>query len=128
MNNEELDKLLRETFALQEEQKLKRAKELAGERVEYDSIHEALSSINFHLTLFLLLIILAALNLPSVIAWARNYKYVLELHANYIYLIFPLFFYRRYSPMLKSDPSFFSSVATLLSLSFLWQMKTPKHM
>lgn len=46
----------------------------AIKRVEFDGIHEGLSSLNFHLTLFLLLTMLALLNLPSVITWAKDYQ------------------------------------------------------
>lgn len=43
-------------------------------RVEFDGIPNGLSSLNFHLTLFLLLTLLAVLNIPSVITWANDYQ------------------------------------------------------
>lgn len=43
-------------------------------RLEFNNIHEGLSSLHFHLTLFLLLTLLAVLNVPSVITWANDYQ------------------------------------------------------
>lgn len=42
-------------------------------RLEFDGIHEGLSGLHFHLTLFLLVTVLAVLNIPSVITWANDY-------------------------------------------------------
>lgn len=52
---------------------LEKEKELLKQRAEYDSIKDGLSPIHFHMSLFLLLLILTILNLPSVITWANNY-------------------------------------------------------
>lgn len=46
----------------------------AVSRAEFDSVHEGLSGLHFHLTLFLLLTMLALLNIPSVITWANDYQ------------------------------------------------------
>lgn len=72
----ELAKLMNEMMEKQKEIEVEQKKEKISERVEYDAVPDGLSTINFHLTIFLLLCILCLLNLPSVIMWARNYGYV----------------------------------------------------
>lgn len=70
----ELEKLIQETkekYVKAEQEKLKME---TMSRVEFDGIGEGLSSLHFHLTLFLLLVILAVLNVPSVITWANDYQ------------------------------------------------------
>ncbi|XP_053681085.1 GPI inositol-deacylase [Anopheles nili] len=62
--------------------------------------------INFHLPLFLLVIILALLNVPSVITWAKNYHY---------------------SNTLQPDPSLVPALTVLVCLAVLWQMNTPRN-
>lgn len=75
--DEQLNNLLKEAFEKQKENELEKLKTLAEQRAEYDGIHDAISNINFHMGMFMLLIVLTALNLPSVISWAKNYRYVL---------------------------------------------------
>lgn len=72
--DEQLNILLKEAFQKQKEHELEKLKKLANQRAEYDGINDALSNVNFHLSLFILLIILTGLNLPSVISWAKNYR------------------------------------------------------
>lgn len=71
----ELDQLIKETMNKQQLSKSDKAKEEAVKRAEYDSITEGLSEIHYHLSLCVFLIILALLNLPSVLSWAKNTKY-----------------------------------------------------
>ncbi len=70
----ELDKLILETK--EKFGKIAEAKNKSDtvSRVEFDAIHDGLSDLHFHLTLFLLLTILALLNIPSVITWANDYQ------------------------------------------------------
>lgn len=84
----------------------KRETERLAARVEYDAIVDGLSAINFHMTLFFLLCILAALNVPSVIVWAKNYSYGFKT--------------------LQHDPSYLPAIATIISLSIIWQLPTPR--
>lgn len=70
----ELARLMAEMMEKQKEVEEAQKKEEMQQRAEYDSIPDGLSTINFHLTLFLLLCVLTLLNLPSVIMWARNYR------------------------------------------------------
>lgn len=58
----------------QKKEDAERQKTEMANRVEYDEVPDGLSMINFHLTMFLLLCLLALLNLPSVITWAKNYR------------------------------------------------------
>ncbi|XP_040163104.1 GPI inositol-deacylase [Anopheles arabiensis] len=67
---------------------------------------DELMVINFHLPLFLLVILLALLNVPSVITWAKNYHY-----AN----------------TLQPDPSLVPALAVLVCLAVLWQLNTPRN-
>lgn len=70
----ELEKLIGQMMERQkkdDEQRLKTEKE---SRVEYDEVPDGMSVINFHLTMFLFLCLLALLNLPSVISWAKNFR------------------------------------------------------
>lgn len=85
----------------------KRNKEMLAMRAEYDAIPDGLSAINFHLTLFLLLCILTFLNLPSVVVWAKNHAYGERI--------------------LQNDPSYFPALATIISLSIIWQLPTPRN-
>lgn len=78
--DEQLNSLLKEAIEKQKEHELEKLKRAASQRAEYDGINEAISNVNFHLTLFFLLIILTALNLPSVISWAKNYRYKTIIH------------------------------------------------
>lgn len=103
----ELEKLISEMLASQKEDDDKRNKKLKAERVEYDAVHDGLSAINFHITLFLLLCILAILNIPSVIVWSQNYGFGEKI--------------------LQNDPSYFPAIATIISLSVIWQFPTPRN-
>ncbi|XP_037028365.1 GPI inositol-deacylase [Bradysia coprophila] len=101
----ELEKLISETkekYAKAERDKMNME---TMSRVEFDGIAEGLSNLHFHLTLFLLLVILAVLNIPSVITWANDYHY---------------------SRSLKADPSLLPAVFTLISLCYIWQSPTPR--
>lgn len=70
----ELEKLILETKEKYSKIEQDKMKTETMTRAEYDAIHDGISSINFHLTLFLLLTILAVLNVPSVITWANDYQ------------------------------------------------------
>lgn len=76
-------------------------------RAEYDAIPEGLSAINFHLTLFMFLILLTLLNIPSVITWAKNYSY---------------------SQILRPDPGQLVSLIVIGCLCVLWQVPTPRKL
>lgn len=102
----ELNKMLDEAMEKQKEEKLKKSKELALARVEYDGVTDGLSAINFHLPLFLLLVIVALLSIPSIITWAKNYQY---------------------SAVLTPDPTLIPATIILVTLGFLWQLQTPKN-
>lgn len=106
-NEEEIDRMLRESLVRYKEQEEKTRAEKQAARKEYDSIQEGLSAINFHLSLCFLLLITTLLNLPTVITWAKNYSF---------------------SPLLKSDPSTYPSCVILISLAILWQMPTPRDL
>lgn len=80
--------------------------EAAVQRHEYDNVHYGLININFHLPLFLLLIIVTLLNFPSFLTWAKHY---------------------RLTPSLKPDASLIPSIIIIGSLSVLWQMTVPKN-
>lgn len=106
-NEEEIDRMLRESLIRYKEQEEKSREEKKAARKEYDSIAEGLSAINFHLSLGFLLLITTLLNLPTVITWAKNYSY---------------------SPLLKFDPSIYPSCVILVSLAIIWQMPTPRDL
>ncbi|CAM6031630.1 unnamed protein product, partial [Sphagnum compactum] len=89
------------------EQETKQQEEKKKERIEYDSIIEGLSEINFHLSLFFLLLIVTLLNLPTAVTWAKNYPY---------------------SPLLKPDPSIYPSCVILVALCVIWQLPTPRDL
>lgn len=80
--------------------------EAAVQRQEYDNVHTGLIDINFHLPLFLLLIVISLLNFPSFLTWAKHYNL---------------------SPSLKPDASLIPSVIIIGSLSVLWQMNVPRN-
>lgn len=88
-----------------EEEKQSEAEKIA--RAEYNDVPDGMSAIHFHMTIFLLLCVLALLNLPSVLVWARNYKYGEKI--------------------LQHDPSYFPAIASIVSLSVIWQMPTPRN-
>lgn len=69
----ELDRMLKETMEEQKKSQIEKTKEEQIKRAEYDAVPDGYNSINFHMTLFIFLVLLTALNLPSVFAWAKNY-------------------------------------------------------
>ncbi|CRK87620.1 CLUMA_CG001416, isoform A [Clunio marinus] len=104
---EKISQLLEEAMKKQREEKAKRDKELASSRIEYDSLTEGLSDINFHLPIFYLLLMSAMFSLPSVVTWARNYHY---------------------SKQLSPDPMLIPATCILTALGFIWQMPTPRNL
>lgn len=107
LSNTELEKLITQMTERQKVEEAKRSEELKVTRAEYDEVPDGLSAIHFHMTIFLLLCVLALLNLPSVIVWARNYKYGEKI--------------------LQHDPSYFPAIASIISLSVIWQLPTPRN-
>ena len=105
--DEEINRMLEEAMTKQRAEKAKKDKELAAERAEYDSITEGLSDINFHVPLFLLLLMISVLSAPSVVTWAKNYHY---------------------SAALPSDPMLVPASCVLLSLGVIWQLNTPRNL
>lgn len=105
--DEETEKMLEDAMSKQREEKLKRDKELAIARVEYDAISEGLSEINFHLPLFFLLLMMAMLGAPSTVTWAKNYHF---------------------SRVLTPDPMLVPAVCVLAALGIIWQMPTPRNL
>lgn len=103
----EVDRMMAEAMAKQKEEKAKREQEEAAARVEYDSITSGFDGINFHLPLFLLLVLLSILSVPSVVTWAKNYHY---------------------AKILTPDPMLAPATCVLVSLGFIWQMNTPRNM
>lgn len=95
----QLEQLIQQMKERQKVEDLKQEKKRLAARVEYDDVPDGLSAIHFHMTIFLLLCVLAILNLPSVLVWARNYKYGEKI--------------------LQHDPSYFPAVASILSLSVI---------
>lgn len=102
-----MEKLIAQMVERQKVEEEKRNAELKIARAEYEDVPDGLSCIHFHMTLFLLLCVLALLNLPSVIVWARNYKYGEKI--------------------LQHDPSYFPAIASIISLSIIWQLPTPRN-
>lgn len=103
--DEGVEQMLDEAMAKQQQEKAKRDAELKAARIEYDSITEGLSEINFHLPLFFLLLVLTLLSTPSTVTWAKNYHY---------------------SRVLSPDPTLVPATCVLIALSFIWQMPTPR--
>lgn len=103
----QLEQLIQQMKERQQIEDTKQEEERLAARVEYDDVPDGLSAIHFHMTIFLLLCVLALLNLPSVLVWARNYKYGEKI--------------------LRHDPSYFPAVASILSLSIIWQLPTPRN-
>lgn len=106
-DDEDVKKMLDEAHAKQKEDKARRQQEEAAARAEYDSITIGLDQINFHLPLFLLLVLLSMLSVPSVVTWAKNYHF---------------------AKILSPDPMLIPSTCVLVSLGFIWQMNTPRNM
>lgn len=103
----EVDRMMAEAMAKQKEEKKRLQQEEAAARAEYDSITTGFDGINFHLPLFLLLVLLSILSVPSVVTWAKNYHY---------------------AKILTPDPMLASATCVLVSLGFIWQMNTPRNM
>lgn len=102
----ELNKLLKETIAKQKSAKDTKNQEELKQRQEYESIKEGLSPLHFHFTLFLFLVLLTLMNLPSAITWAKNFDHVQR----------------------TVDASTVPAVMALAALAVIWQMKTPRSM
>ncbi|XP_068212872.1 GPI inositol-deacylase [Palaemon carinicauda] len=66
---------------------------------------KALSSIHLHITILLLVTLVAAFNVPALIIWGRSLGHNLQL---------------------PEDPSLIVTVWLLVVLSFLWQWETPR--
>ncbi|XP_066952739.1 GPI inositol-deacylase [Macrobrachium rosenbergii] len=77
---------------------------IPGMRKEADD-RKALSSIHFHITLLLLVTLVAAFNIPALIIWGRSLGHNLQL---------------------PEDPSLFVTVSLLSVLCFLWQWEIPR--
>lgn len=107
VDDEEVKETMEEPSAKQKEEEKKRQQEEAIARAEYDSITAGFDEINFHLPLFLLLVLLSILSVPSVVTWAKNYHY---------------------AKILSPDPMLIPATCVLVSLGFIWQMNTPRNM
>lgn len=103
----ESERLLDEAMIKQREEKAKQEKELAAARVEYDSITDGLSEVNFHLPIFYLLLLMTILSGPSIVTWAKNYHF---------------------SRVLSPDPTLIPATCVLIALGFIWQMQTPRNL
>uniref|UniRef100_A0A1B0CWU5 GPI inositol-deacylase n=1 Tax=Lutzomyia longipalpis TaxID=7200 RepID=A0A1B0CWU5_LUTLO len=68
----ELNRLLEDSLRQQMKYEEKRKKDEEVLRVEYDAIPEGLSSINFHLCLFFILLLLTFINLPTALTWSKK--------------------------------------------------------
>lgn len=98
--DEELNKMLEEQLEKQKKEQEENEKKEKLTRKEYDAIIEGLSGVNFHLPLFMMLSIVAFLNLPSMITWAKNYDYAMHLNP---------------------DPTLIPSLMIIIPMGFLWQ-------
>lgn len=105
--DEDIEKLLNELKAKQKEEDEQRLATEKASRVEYDAISDGLSSINFHLSLFLFLLVLALLNIPVALTWSQHYGFGEKI--------------------LQNDPSYFPAIISIASLSIIWQMPTPRN-
>lgn len=77
LNDAELNRLIKETMEMRKNNKsLSPGSEEAKKRQEYDSTADNVNFINYHLSLFTYLVALTLLNLPSVIAWFKNFALV----------------------------------------------------
>jgi GPI inositol-deacylase len=106
----------------QNDESNKRAEQISGEdllnqrgeldkneqqaRAEYEAISEGMSELNFHFPIFLLLLVITSLSVPSVVTWAKKYHV---------------------SRALTSDPYLLYATVIISSLGFIWQMKTPRN-
>ncbi|XP_055912888.1 GPI inositol-deacylase [Eupeodes corollae] len=105
--DKELEQLLNEAIQKQKEILKEKQDKRQQERIEYDAVHEGLVSVNFHMTLFLLMCILTIVFIPTTISWARDF---------------------RYSKRLSPDPSLFPATIVLVCVFGLWQISAPKNL
>lgn len=102
----ELHQLLKESVEKQKTETGKKSEEELKQREEYNGINEGLSPLHFHFTLFLFLVVLTLLNLPSAITWAKNFEHSQR----------------------TLDASTVPAVMTISALAVIWQMTTPRTM
>lgn len=102
----ELNRLLKESIEKQKKAADAKSDEEKKQREEYEGINEGLSPLNFHFTLFLFLVVLTVLNVPSAITWAKNFDHMPR----------------------TVDASTVPAVMTIAALAVIWQMKTPRSM
>lgn len=102
----ELNKLLKESIEKQKKATDTKNQEELKQREEYEGITEGLTPLNFHFTLFLFLVVITLLNLPSAITWAKNFDHVQR----------------------TIDASTVPAVMTISALAVIWQLNTPKTM
>lgn len=103
-SEQELNQLLRESLEKQKKKLEERDREELERRKEYDGINEGLSPLHFHFTLFLFLVVLTALNLPSAITWAKNFDHSRRL----------------------IDATTVPAITSIAALAVIWQMTTPR--
>lgn len=102
----ELDKMLKESVERQTKKEAEKNEEELRRREEYEGIKEGLTPLHFHFTLFLFLVVLTLLNLPSAITWAKNFEHARQM----------------------IDASTVPAVLTISALAVIWQMSTPRPM
>lgn len=72
-NDEELNRLIRETMEQRKNGPAAQpATEEAKRRAEYELMDVRRNAVHFHSALFVALVVLTLLNLPSVLAWTRD--------------------------------------------------------
>uniref|UniRef100_U5EZS7 GPI inositol-deacylase n=1 Tax=Corethrella appendiculata TaxID=1370023 RepID=U5EZS7_9DIPT len=103
----ELQKLIDESLEKQSLVDKENEKAMKAQRAEYDSVHDGLSQINFHLPMFFLLLVISGLNFPSTITWAKHYF--------------------NYSQTLRPDPSLIPALVMLVCSGIIWQLPTPRN-
>lgn len=103
---QELDKMFKETVERQKKKEAEKNEEEVRRREEYEGIKEGLTPLHFHFTLFLFLVVLTLLNLPSAITWAKNFEHTRQM----------------------IDASTVPAVLTISALAVIWQMNTPRTM
>lgn len=108
ISDAELNRLIRETL-----EQRKNASPAPGStdeqqrRAAYEAMDVRQNTVNFHSALFLGLLLLTLLNVPSILAWSTNIPY---------------------SYSLDTDPSFIPAVVTILALVVMWQLNAPRQM
>ncbi|CAH2037338.1 unnamed protein product, partial [Iphiclides podalirius] len=86
-----------------ESKKSKRNHKTGDEETEID---KDLSNLNFHMMMFSLWLVVAVVNLPALLTWARNFKY---------------------SMVLKPDTSFHTGLVMSICSAFVWQLDGPRR-